>query len=256
MRAVRCEVCGAKAMIAAAQCPKCGHLFELRDGFGVSLPLAYCSACKSYYPETLGECKWCGTKPERAPIAPQLWRGVGAAVLLVMLGSAWVFRHRPEAYGSLIAARMRATPDSSPRSTSLAADTAMATAITASDAAPSAPTVVPQAMSNADVPVPAAAAAPALRPPAAAGNATAAPNMVPSRSTTAARRAARWTASVSREWVIVRANASMQSRVIASIGPNSHVQLGEARGTWRRIRARGVAGWVEPRTSFDVGRRW
>lgn len=247
MRAVRCEVCGAKAMIAAAQCPKCGHLFELRDGFGVLLPLAYCSACNSYYPESLGECKWCGTKPERAPIAPQLWRGVGAAVLLVMLGSAWVFRHRPEADGSLIAAHMRAAPDSSPPSTSLAADTALATAITAADTAPSAPTVVPQAMSNADVPVPAAAAA---------GNATAASNMVPSRSTTAARRAVRWTASVSREWVIVRANASMQSRVIASIGPNSHVQLGEARGTWRRIRARGVAGWVEPRTSFDVGRRW
>jgi hypothetical protein len=30
------------------------------------------------------------------------------------------------------------------------------------------------------------------------------------------------------------------------------VQLGESRGTWRRIKARGVAGWVEPRSSFTA----
>jgi hypothetical protein len=30
MRAVRCDVCGAKAMTAAAQRPTCGHALELR----------------------------------------------------------------------------------------------------------------------------------------------------------------------------------------------------------------------------------
>jgi hypothetical protein len=32
------------------------------------------------------------------------------------------------------------------------------------------------------------------------------------------------------------------------------VQLGESRGSWRRIRARGLAGWVELRSSFVAAR--
>jgi hypothetical protein len=32
------------------------------------------------------------------------------------------------------------------------------------------------------------------------------------------------------------------------------VQLGESRGSWRRIKARGLAGWVEP-GSFVVASR-
>ena len=65
-------------------------------------------------------------------------------------------------------------------------------------------------------------------------------------------RSARWVRSVSRHWVVVRAAASNDSRIVASIGPNSRVELGESRGSWRRIRARRLAGWVEPRSSFDV----
>jgi SH3-like domain-containing protein len=52
----------------------------------------------------------------------------------------------------------------------------------------------------------------------------------------------------------VRADASKTSRIVASIGPGSRVQLGETRDSWRRIRARGIAGWVEPRSSFTVNR--
>jgi hypothetical protein len=68
----------------------------------------------------------------------------------------------------------------------------------------------------------------------------------------AKRPASRWVRSVSRHWVIVRSGASKQSRIIASIGPNSRVELGEYRGDWRRIRAKGINGWVEPRSSFEV----
>src|SRR5215207_2035678 len=92
MRAVRCDACGAKAMIAAAKCPTCGHLFELRDGFGELFPLAYCSSCASYYPESVGSCRWCGTKPERPPMGPLIWRGVGVA-MVGMVGIAWVLRN-------------------------------------------------------------------------------------------------------------------------------------------------------------------
>ena len=90
MRVVRCDACGAKAMIAAGQCPKCSHLFELRDGFGELLPLAYCSSCESYYPEHIGQCKWCGTKPERPPIWPQVLRGLAAAGAVAIVGTAYL----------------------------------------------------------------------------------------------------------------------------------------------------------------------
>ena len=48
MRSVRCDVCGTKALMAASQCPKCGHAFEVRDGSGATLPLSHCATCDSY----------------------------------------------------------------------------------------------------------------------------------------------------------------------------------------------------------------
>jgi hypothetical protein len=30
------------------------------------------------------------------------------------------------------------------------------------------------------------------------------------------------------------------------------VELGETRGSWRRIRAKGFNGWVEPRNAFEI----
>jgi SH3-like domain-containing protein len=65
-------------------------------------------------------------------------------------------------------------------------------------------------------------------------------------------RSSRWVRSYSRHWVVIRADASSHSRIVASIGPNSRVELGESRGSWRRIRAKGISGWVEPRSSFEV----
>jgi len=40
--------------------------------------------------------------------------------------------------------------------------------------------------------------------------------------------------------VIVRADPNRRSRIIASIGPNTRVQLGESRGEWRRVKAKGL----------------
>src|SRR5215210_1562381 len=138
MRAVRCDACGAKAMVAAAKCPTCGHLFELRDGFGELLPLAYCSGCESYYPEKTGECRWCGTKPERAPIGPRIWRGVAAVALAAVVGTIWIVRNRaPEDTGPT-----RMKPASQSASATLAQDTVAAqTTAAASDSSP-APTTI------------------------------------------------------------------------------------------------------------------
>jgi SH3-like domain-containing protein len=54
--------------------------------------------------------------------------------------------------------------------------------------------------------------------------------------------------SIARNWAVVRSDPTRQSRIIAAIGPNTRVQLGETRGAWRRIKTKGVAGWVEHRT--------
>src|SRR5688572_15451534 len=113
MRSVRCDVCGTKALMAASKCPKCGHEIEVRDGFGALLPLAHCSTCDSFYPEKLGACKWCGTKPERAPIGPHVWKGVGIAVFVAMAWGAWLVHDDPPAEVSKARLQAVLKPDSS-----------------------------------------------------------------------------------------------------------------------------------------------
>jgi hypothetical protein len=285
MRAVRCDVCGAKAMIAATKCPTCGHLFELRDGFGDLLPLAYCSSCASYYPESLGACRWCGTKPQRPPIGPKVWRGAGAAVA-VLLGAVWIVQNR-----AFDPADVRSRPVKSVATTAtspapavsqpglavspLDADTTTARSVaTATDANVSPPpatvadTGVGSPTPQVTHPVPAAPAAPVALAPrqvipqgvsrlpsSLAGSEVRASAKSPVGKSVAAAspsRRSHWVRSVSRHWVIVHSGASRQSRVVASIGPNSRVELGESRGEWRRIRAKGLSGWVEPRSSFEL----
>ena len=103
MRSVRCDVCGTKALTAASQCPKCGHGFEVRDGFGELLPLSHCSTCDSYYPTKLGACRWCGTQPERAPIGPYVWKGaVKGRTIIATKNAAIAFERRHRRRGMVI----------------------------------------------------------------------------------------------------------------------------------------------------------
>jgi hypothetical protein len=59
------------------------------------------------------------------------------------------------------------------------------------------------------------------------------------------RSSARWVNSVAKGWIVVRTDARKDARIVASIGPDTRVQLGELRGSWRRVRARGIAGWTD-----------
>ena len=337
MRSMRCDSCGTKALMAASKCPKCGHGFEVRDGFGDMLPLSHCSTCDAYYPAKLGACKWCGTQPERAPMGPYVWKGVGVAAFVAMAWGAWLVHDDPPA--DVSAKRMQAMlkPDSSALADtaltpatiasagSVIADSATPTDVVASDSggvplsmvaqvdtvSVSATGVVPEPEPIAPVdspvvrepevprsPEPVRAPAPepvreVVRPRARVAERT--PTRPPARATTTPRAKApakappravastkksgkpvaksvakapakrstksvaaapkartntRWVNSIARNWVIVRASASPQSRIIASIGPNTRVQLGESRGGWRRIKAKGLAGWVEHRSFF------
>lgn len=302
MRAVRCEVCGSRAMTAAAQCPTCSHPFTLRDGFGELLPLAYCASCDSYYRETLDECRWCGTKPHRAPIAAKVWRGVGAAALVVIVGTALFLRDTgaPDTPRKKTKTATKSHSEPLPTDTALARTTATVADTSFSSSLPttmasadsirrdSVPRAEPMSQVSRDTTVPAIAPpiAPAISPAAAprrvASMETTMPPSVPraiasveptvptpapirssvaskpaesspkpaARASSKSRRSAPWVSSVSRHWVVIRSDASKRSRIVASIGPHSHVQLGESRGEWRRIRAKGLAGWVEQSSAF------
>ena len=365
MRSVRCDVCGTKALVAASTCPKCSHGFENRDGFGELLPLAHCTTCDSYYPHSVGACKWCGTKPERSPIGPlgpYIWKGVGILTFASLAIGAWLARDtappapkqtgptfvadtlptnqpKTESFGRKVALSHRDSMMGAPAdSTSKAApaDSTALNALAATDSTPGGSTSVvpaepvslqsPGAVAQPDsvspdsdsTPVestpapipPVRTTTPARAPervvdrPADRALETAsrktpettapkAPETSPSRTlaraparsttrtvtrppakvlaktptrvtaarapsapktTTRSKTSARWVTSVVRNWAVVRGDPTRQSRIIASIGPNTRVQLGETRGEWRRIKAKGLAGWVEHRRL--VARDW
>jgi hypothetical protein len=227
MRSVRCDACGTKALMAASQCPKCGHLFEVRDGFGDTLPLAHCPSCDSFYPATAGSCKWCRTTliPEKARKGDSSrlrWVAAGAFAVAVALG---LLARDP---GPRAGARPR-VPDS-------AKSNSAAPAAHVDSVAPAAPIAVVDTTSRSDI------AAPPKE--IVTDVSTAAPSAAPIR-TSEPRRASPWVTMMARQWVTVRAGAQGSAHIVASVGPNARVQLGETRGAWRRIKSRGIAGWVE-----------
>jgi hypothetical protein len=244
-----------KAMLAASQCPHCGHLFELRDGFGAMLPLAHCADCDSYYPARQGSCRWCGTAPEGFRLAPYALKGVGVLAFAGLVSAAW-FANRGDdeaAPAELV---------SVPKETSTAVLTTRVDSgvdfqapvlagieDTASDfTATPMPVSVETGSSSTD---------PAGMPFQGPGTDAVEPNLLgssdivapraPAPKKTAVRpaRSARWIRATARRWVTVRASPTQKSRILASVGPDTRVQLGETRGDWRRIRMKGISGWVE-----------
>jgi hypothetical protein len=461
MRSVRCDVCGTKALMAASKCPKCSHPFAVRDGFGDLLPLAHCPTCDSDYPLSAGACKWCGTPPEKTPIGPYVWKGVGIAAFVSLGIGAFLIRDdSPATRPALLVATADSatatiTPDSSgtpppiPQATptdhgvvvsevvstgvvgtdttstiastdsmtrdsagAIASDTATLAAGNAPTATDSTSTVVdyapvpvdsararepwlppPSVIRRAPAPAPsepspdpaprtdpatsssttiassgasgtsststtnggAAALLPPTETPASADRSTrtrdaepaprvpapprteapprtvappraatpssrsstarsttarsatsrpapsrpkakpparavvkATPKPTPPRvatktsrttrgkvasstprsSTSSGNRAgsakvakappprattsARWVTSIARQWVVVRADANGRGRIIGSVGPDTRVQLGESRNGFRRIKAKGLAGWVHQRAVFGT----
>ena len=268
MRSVRCDACGTKALMAASKCPKCGHGFEVRDGFGELVPLAHCASCDSYYPAHVHSCKWCGTtltveKARKETPATARWIAAAAILAAVWLGShardpgPKVAGHpresarlqRKTVSADTIAQLTSANPvdAATPRDTAKSRDTTER----AGD-------VVFSDVSGASTPAPARDAT-IPQPPGPSTTApipAVAPNPAPSTVLPPKPRSTSpWVSMVAKQWVIVRADAQGSAHIVASVGPASRVQLGESRGSWRRIRARGIAGWVDvSRASFDAVR--
>ena len=263
MRSVRCDACGTKALMAASQCPKCGHLFEVRDGSGEQLPVAHCPSCDSYYPAHVHSCKWCGTtlipeKPRKGDSSHLRWIAAGTFAVAIVLGllardpSPKLTSHprasaqaKPKAAAPMDTLARTASPalvdTAVPRDTAAGADAVLTEASTppATDVSTPAASIPPSAD---PVVIPQSASA-----PSAVAAAPAAPSV--RATTTISRRerrpSASWVGMVAKQWVTVRADAQRSAHIVASVGPNSRVQLGETRGSWRRIKSRGIAGWVE-----------
>lgn len=235
MRFVRCEQCGAKALIAASQCPRCTNPLALRDSRGVAVPLAHCPACDTFYPRSRGGCGWCGTTSRTFSIAPFL-RVAGLVAAIGVVGTGlWLYRSRSTGQGAMRvegAAPRRATPDrpSSPegRPDSVAADTVLApeSAGMAARARVSEGTLPEHTLPDTAVPVAAA------RPQSAAPQ---------SRD----RYAGPWTRATARSWVNVRETAMPEAKIVGVVTPNTRVRVGEWRSGWRRVRAAGVEGWAD-----------
>ncbi len=260
---VRCDQCGNKALIAASQCPHCGHLLDIRDGSGQLLPMVHCQTCDTHYPARQGSCHWCGTKPEGFRIAPFAWKGAGVLACIGLGWGAWAASRGTNKTGlaestskdeqstlttvvdSGIAARRRVQV--------AVADTALDSLLAAVATIDSAPTEESVGDSVSSVQPPPEAVAAPLPAPVVIDSApvrrtpTVGERVPTSSKVTIVRpsRTARWVRATARNWVIVRAAASRSSRVIASIGPDTRVQLGEARGDWVRIRMKGINGWVQ-----------
>jgi len=298
MRSVRCDACGTKALMAASQCPKCSHLFEVRDGFGELLPLSFCASCQSYYPAHVGMCKWCGTMPEpvRRPL-PWTHIGVGGLIAMAWLGGVLLRdpkgkSHARNSAQSRARSHTKSAADDSVLQVvaSAPADTfgAIATAdtIVARDTiaawtnidpstpaaevptavapeqivvqsgtrasrsariaqAPSASQVVVQPVVATSPPV---VTTPTAYPPAPTYPAAPIVSRTPPfASAPKSRASSRWANLVAKNWIIVRTDASQDSHIVASVGPQSRVQLGEVRGSWRRLRSRDIFGWVDLR---------
>ncbi|HJU75980.1 MAG TPA: SH3 domain-containing protein [Gemmatimonadaceae bacterium] len=221
-------------------------MLDIRDGFGELLPMVHCTTCDSYYPSRQGECRWCGTRPEPRQFAPYVWKGVGGVALV---GAAW---------GVWLASR--GTEPLPPAELVNAPKTSVTTVVDSGVAVappvqvPVIDTLEPQtpqviAVDN-TAPLEVAGGMP-FPPPAESGPVPELGMTTPPRATVAprvtsrARTSARWTRATARKWITVRASATRKSRIVASIGPDTRVQLGEARGTWMRIRTKGITGWVE-----------
>jgi SH3 domain-containing protein len=219
MRFVRCEACGAKALVAASQCPRCSHPLELRDDNGNEVPLAHCRGCDTYYPRRRGACRWCGPTARGPRPSPFVWTGLTIVVVTGTAFGGWMFRGRAST-----------RPEASPRSLA-AARASIAPAARALDS-----TVTPNAAPAAKPAEPIATLAQVTSIPSA--SAATLPTTASPDST------AEWVDKTVHTWVNVRTDASREAQVVGVISPDTHVQVGASHAGWVRIKAPGLSGWV------------
>jgi Zn ribbon nucleic-acid-binding protein len=212
MAYLRCTACGAKALRAATQCPRCTVPFALSDAQGRRVALRECRGC-GYLHRVDAPCHWCGVLPPPAWRQPAVQRRMAMAVVtLLAAGAGW---------GVVASGRLQGLGDRAP---------------VAAVARPAAEAEVPVVTATV---LPVTVTAPDGGVPTVPTAAPAAP-LAPGDSV-------RWVPAVARTWVNVRRDASRDGEVVGVIKPESRAWLEHGRAGWRRVRAQDVRGWVDPR---------
>jgi SH3 domain-containing protein len=242
MSFVRCQACGAKALMAASQCPRCSEPLGLRDDYGKERPLAHCQGCDTYYQRSLGACKWCGTKAPRSSAS----FAIAAVVLVMLAGGVWAGTRYLQSR-DLKTARESATAPLLSMAVSASQLAASATNTPTSTPAPKAPeldsVLPPPVRPETAIPKPARDRTPPPAPPTVHRDA-----VQPSAAAVVATTSdGDWVSAVSTTWVNVRAHPSRDSGVVMVIGPGSRVQLASSRSSWTRVSAGRTTGWADRR---------
>lgn len=226
MAYLRCTQCGSKALVAASQCPKCAHPFNLLDARGERAKLKRCRSCGIMH-RADGHCHWCGevkgldiSRLTSLRVDSSVWR-TAAAVALTVTAAGGVWRFAPQLKDAANSARA-----------------AVNTASTASEA-------IDTRQSDA---AGTRVAGPALTPaPVAATSDSALASVATALQTSAAADGIQWTPAVARTWVNVRSDASRGGQVVGVIKPAARAMLGTDRAGWRQVRSPDISGWVDPR---------
>lgn len=236
MSYLRCTACGAKALRAASQCPRCTTPFALTDARGRRVPLTPCRGC-GYLHRVDTPCHWCGVLPPPTWRQPSTYRRAAGVVLsLGVAVAAWRTGFPSRAIPMV-------TGTEAPRAGAPVAGIATPTAPVSVTPVPSDPPAARGALDVAAVGSGVPVSQPSMPPQASLAPA-------PTAATAAGGSAAdsvRWVPAVARTWVNVRANASRDGAVVGVISPASRALLEAGRSGWRRVRASDVRGWVDPR---------
>lgn len=236
MQYVRCEACGAKALLAASRCPKCTKSLELRDHYGEFVPLSHCHKCDTYYPTSRGGCKWCGTTPDSSgPIRRKAILGVVA-----LAAAAWAvlrFRSPGTTTTPEPAVALKPSPAAVPPGTAVIPSVTVSTApgaLTDSAVADTATRDTMAVANTAEPPTPpvetretARPVTPVAPPPAGAF--------------------ARTGYATTDTWINLRDGADRTAAIVGTLSPGTRVETGARLRGWRQVRANGVVGWVDPR---------
>ena len=214
MAYLRCESCGAKALVAASRCPRCANEFHLIDGRGERARLSQCRGCGIMHRRGVA-CHWCPAKAARSRRSSTIVQSAAATLLFAVLGaSSWTYGARVQDFVSQGFEAGRS-------------------AMTRRTAAP----VTRVAVSS-------AAVAPAALPSSPASVVDSAAILV----VMAPADSIRWEPAVARTWVNIRNDAGRSGDVVGVIKPASRAMLGATgRAGWRQIRSGDTTGWVDSR---------
>jgi hypothetical protein len=245
MRLIRCDACGAKAILAASQCPKCAEPLYVRNERGDEIRLVRCRTCDTHYPASRDGCRWCPAV--KRPAMPQ-WTGKAVIAVLIVAAAWGGWQFLPAGTPPSAAPNvMMLQPATVPRLASVAVLPPSATLL----AQPA--RILPSVATDTRVREASKAAPPAAVTSASPEPTSGTPQQ--SRPTRAASSTELVTAKAT-TWVNVRAEANSKSAIVGMILPDSIVELGESRGNWRRVSTRWYSGWASARlfTVDSLGR--